>query len=274
MSLLLERTAVVTGAGRGIGRAVALTLAREGANVVVNDLDEAPAAEVARECEAISGRSGCALVSLGSVADAAYTDALMSTAAERLGGGAVDILVNNAGLARDRVVHQMAEDEWAEVIAVNLTGTFHCIRSVAPWMREVSKAEMAAHGDVRKVRKIVNFFSTAAIRGNPGQINYTAAKLGNVGITRTVAQEWGRFRICVNAVAPGFTDTRMTQAKAAGDPGPGVPAAHREAMIQRVPFGRIGTPQDVANAVLFFCSPLSDYVTGQELNVSGGMQIP
>ncbi len=275
MPLLEDRTAVVTGAGRGIGRAVALTLAREGARVVINDLDEAPAAEVAAECEAM-GSPGCAAISAGSVADSDYTDELMAFAASRWpdSGGAVDILVNNAGMARDRVVHKMTGDEWDLVIAVNLKGTFHCIRSAAPYMRDVAKAEMSEHGEVLKVRKIVNFFSTAAIRGNPGQINYTAAKMGNVGITRTIAQEWGRFRICVNAVAPGFTDTRMTKPKAKGDPGLGVPAEHREATIRRIPFGRIGAPQDIANAVLFFSSPLSDYVTGQQINVSGGMQIP
>lgn len=277
MPLLENRTAVITGAGRGIGRQVALTFAREGARVVINDLDEGPAAEVAAECEAIGG-VGCADMSAGSVADSDYTDELMAFAAGRWDGdgdaGAIDILVNNAGMARDRVVHKMTGDEWDMVIGVNLKGTFHCIRSVAPYMRDVSKAEMSEHGEVLKVRKIVNFFSTAAIRGNPGQINYTAAKMGNVGITRTMAQEWGRFRVCVNAVAPGFTDTRMTKSKAKGDPGLGVPAEHREAMIRQIPFGRIGNPEDIANAVLFFSSPLSDYVTGQQINVSGGMQIP
>ena len=119
----------------------------------------------------------------------------------------------------------------------------------------------------------MNFFSTAAIRGNPGQINYVAAKMGNVGITRVVAQEWARYGVNVNAVAPGFTETRMTAAKKAGDV-LGVPEEQRQATLQRIPMGRFGLPQDIANAVLFFASPLSDYVTGQTINVSGGMQIP
>ena len=190
------------------------------------------------------------------------------------GFGSLDVLVNNAGLSRDKMVHRMTDDQWDLVIAVNLKGTFNCIRSAAPYMRDVSKREMAETGDVSKVRKIVNFYSTAAIRGNVGQVNYVAAKMGNVGITRTVAQEWGRFRICVNAVAPGFTDTRMTRPKEEGDGLLDVPRVQRDATIARIPFGRPADPQDLANVVLFLSSPLSDFVTGQEINVSGGMQIP
>ena len=133
--------------------------------------------------------------------------------------------------------------------------------------------EQGLLGSRAYVRKIVNFYSTAAIRGNPGQVNYTAAKMGNIGITRTVAQEWARFGITVNAVAPGFTNTRMTAAKKKGDE-LGVPEEQRQAMLQKIPMGRFGEPEDIAGAVLFFSSPLSDFVTGQELNVSGGMQIP
>jgi 3-oxoacyl-[acyl-carrier protein] reductase len=140
-------------------------------------------------------------------------------------------------------------------------------------MRDVAKEELERDGHVHYNRKIVNFFSTAAIRGNPGQINYTAAKMGNVGITRTVAQEWARFGVNVNAVAPGFTNTRLTAAKQKGDT-LGVPEEQRQATLAKIPMGRFGEPEDIANVVLFFCSPLSDYVTGQELNVSGGMQIP
>jgi 3-oxoacyl-[acyl-carrier protein] reductase len=187
--------------------------------------------------------------------------------------GKLDILVNNAGITRDRMAHLMTDEWWDLVIDVNLTGTFNCIRSAAPFMRDVAKRELEEHGAPKRHRKIVNFFSTAAIRGNPGQINYTAAKMGNVGITRTVAQEWGRFWINVNAVAPGFTNTRLTAAKQKGDE-LGVPEEQRQAMLQRIPLGRFGEPEDIANAVLFFSSPLSDFVTGQTINVSGGMQIP
>ncbi len=267
--LLEDRVAVITGAGRGIGRACALTLVHAGAQVVINDLDAEPAAEVAAACTAL--RPNSATVSIGSVTDAAYTETLMRTAVEHF--GKLDILVNNAGLSRDRMCHQMTDEQWDLVIDVNLTGTFNCIRAAAPFMREVAKRELEEQGRVRYNRKIVNFFSTAAIRGNPGQINYVAAKMGNVGITRVVAQEWARFGVNVNAVAPGFTETRMTAAKKAGDL-LGVPEEQRQATLARIPMGRFGDPQDLANAILFFVSPLSDYITGQTINVSGGMQIP
>lgn len=269
MSLLQGRVAVVTGAGRGIGRAIAELFVSEGARVVINDLDAAPAAEAALRCNEI--RTAAAVASAGSVTDPRYTDALMQAAADAFGG--LDILVNNAGVTRDRMSHKMTDADWDTVIDVNLRGTFNCIRSAAPLIREVAKRELEQDGEVAYARKIVNFFSTAAIRGNPGQANYAAAKMGNVGLTRVIAQEWGRYRVCVNAVAPGFTETRMTAAKERGSD-VGIPEAQREATLARIPFGRFGTPEDVARVVLFLSSPLSDYVTGQEINVSGGLQIP
>jgi 3-oxoacyl-[acyl-carrier protein] reductase len=269
MDLLTDRVAVITGAGRGIGRACALQLVRHGASIVINDVDEAPAREAQAACDEV--RPGAAAIHLGSVADPRATDALMKQAVDRY--GKLDILVNNAGITRDRMSHLMSDEQWDLVLDVNLTGTFNCIRSAAPYLRDVAKRELEEQGRPKYHRKIVNFFSTAAIRGNPGQLNYTAAKMGNIGITRTIAQEWGRFWINCNAVAPGFTNTRLTQPKQKGDE-LGVPEEQRQAMLQRIPMGRFGEPEDIANVVLFFASPLSDFVTGQELNVSGGMQIP
>ncbi len=267
--LLHDRVAVVTGAGRGIGRTCATTLVAAGAQVVINDLDAEPAEEAVRECLAI--RPGSAVASIGSVTDPKYTDQLMKAAVDAF--GKLDILVNNAGLSRDKMCHLMPDEWWDLVLDVNLTGTFNCIRSASPYLREVAKRELEELGQPRYNRKIVNFFSTAAIRGNPGQINYVAAKMGNVGITRVVAQEWARYHVNCNAVAPGFTETRMTASKKAGDL-LGVPEEQRQATLTRIPMGRFGQPQDIANAVLFFSSPLSDYITGQTINVSGGMQIP
>ena len=269
--LLANRVAVVTGAGRGIGRAIAELFVKEGAKVMVNDLEEAVAQETVASCEALAG-PGTAAASLGSVADSTYTTRLMRETAERFGG--IDILVNNAGVTRDGMAHKLSDEDWRLVIDVNLTGTFNCCRAAAPYLRDAAKAELDRQGEVRHHRKIVNFFSTAAINGNLGQVNYTAAKMGNIGLTRTLAREWGPFRVNVNAVAPGFTDTRMTQAKEDGDGALGIPRAQREAFIQRLPFGRPASPEDVAKVVLFFASPLSDWVTGQEINVSGGHQIP
>lgn len=269
MELLAGKIAIITGAGRGIGRSCAELFVRQGASVVINDVEEGPAGEARAACEAI--RPGSAQIHVGSVAEPRDTDALMKLTADKY--GKIDILINNAGITRDKMSHQMTDEWWDLVIDVNLTGTFNCIRSSAPYMRDVAKQEIEQNGRPRYNRKIVNFFSTAAIRGNPGQINYTAAKMGNVGITRTIAQEWGRYGINCNAVAPGFTNTRLTAAKVAGAE-LGVPEEQRQATLKRIPLGRFGEPEDIANAVMFFASPLSDYVTGQTINVSGGMQIP
>jgi 3-oxoacyl-[acyl-carrier protein] reductase len=269
--LLEDRVAVVTGAGRGIGRAVAELFVEQGARVVVNDVDEGVARETVASCAERAGTDSAA-PSIGSVADAGYAAALMKHAVDAF--GKLDILVNNAGVTRDAMVHKMSEEEWRTVMDVNLTGTFHCVRAASPFLRDVAKAEIEEKGEVRYHRKVVNFFSTAAVHGNLGQANYAAAKMGNVGLTRSLAREWARYRINVNCVAPGFTDTRLTRPKEDGDGTLGIPRAQRDAFVEQLPFGRPAMPVDVARVVLFFASPLSDWVTGQEINVSGGHQIP
>lgn len=269
--LLEDRAAVVTGAGRGIGRAIAELFVEHGARVVVNDVDERVAEETVACCAERAG-AGSATSSTGSVADPGYAERLMKHAVEAF--GKLDILVNNAGVTRDAMLHKMSDEDWATVLQVNLTGTFHCVRAASPYLRDAAKAELEEKGEVRYHRKVVNFFSTAAISGNVGQANYAAAKMANVGLTRSLAREWAPFRINVNCVAPGFTDTRLTRPKEDGDGTLGIPRAQRDAFIARLPFGRPASPLDVARVVLFFASPLSDWVTGQEINVSGGHQIP
>ncbi|MCA9727266.1 MAG: 3-oxoacyl-ACP reductase family protein [Candidatus Eisenbacteria bacterium] len=269
--LLQDRVAVITGAGRGIGRAIARLFVDEGCRVMINDVERDPADEAATFCTESATRSHVH-TSIGSIADPHYVESLMSETVSEF--GSIDILVNNAGITRDGMIHKMSEEEWHTVLDVNLGGTFRCIRAAAPFLRDPAKAEIEATGDVRYHRKIVNFFSTSAIHGNIGQANYAAAKMGNVGLTRSLAREWAPFRINVNCVAPGFTDTRMTQIKEDAASGMGIPRARRDELLQKLPFGRPASPEDVARVVLFFASPLSDWVTGQTINVSGGQQIP
>ncbi len=269
MSLLTGKTAIVTGSGRGIGRAVAKLFAEHGAKVVINDLDEGPANEVADE---IRGAGGEAAVCVGSVTDVATPGKLVETALQSF--GAIDIIVNNAGYTWDGVIHKMSDEQFDAMLDVHLKAPFRIVRAAAPFLRESAKADIAA-GKTPPCRKIVNVSSTTGVAGNPGQINYAAGKLGIVGMTKTIAKEWGRFNICCNAVAYGFIESRLTQAKENGDETStgiplGIPASQREAAVNYIPLGRRGTPEDAAGPVLFLASPLSDYVTGSVVLVTGG----
>jgi 3-oxoacyl-[acyl-carrier protein] reductase len=271
--LLQGKTAIVTGAGRGIGRATAELFARHGANVVLSDIDPAPAKEAVG---AILAAGGQAASVPGDVTARGFADLIVNAAIEKFGG--LDIIVNNAGYTWDAVIHKMTDEQWEAILAVHLTAPFRIIRAASTFLREAAKREKQEHGSAL-ARKIVNISSTSGTRGNPGQSNYSSGKAGVIGLTKTLAKEWGRFNIQVNAVAFGRIDTRLTQAKEKGETihrgeaeiAIGIPAERLDRTTPMIPMGRGGTPEEAAGAVLFFASPLSDYVSGQVLEVAGGL---
>lgn len=273
MGRLDGRVAIVTGAGRGIGRATALRLAADGASVVVNDLDADVAEQVAQEITATGRR---ALAFAGNGARAQEARALVNTCVEEL--GALDILVNNAGTTRDKMFHTMTEDALDVVLDANLRTTFCVTQAAMPHLREVAKREISELGAPRHHRKIVNTASVVAFTGNPGQWNYTAAKGAIVSATKTLARELGPFRINVNAVAPGFIETRLTQAKESAAPEAGssegvvygIPEQQRQLSLAMIALGRLGQPEDVANVTAFLVSPDADFVSGVTIPVTGG----
>jgi 3-oxoacyl-[acyl-carrier protein] reductase len=246
MSKKLEgKVALITGGAQGIGRAIVLLFAREGAKVVITDINVQKAQETCREVESL-GQEGLAIG--GNVADAREAEAMILQAVEKFGH--LDILVNNAGITRDQVLLRMKEEDWDLVFSVNLKGAFHCTKAaLRPFLKQ-------------KGGKMVNIASVTGQMGNAGQANYAASKAGVIGFTKSIAREYANRNIQVNAVAPGFIDTAMSQA---------IPQRDREFLIKQIPMERLGTPEDVAEAVLFLCSPAANYVTGQVLNVNGGM---
>ena len=269
--LLVGKSAIITGSGRGIGRAVATLFAEHGASVVINDLDADVAEVTAQEITQSGGR---AIVCAGSVTDPTFPERLVNTTVEAFGG--IDIIVNNAGYTWDAVIQNMTDEMWYAMIDVHLTAPFRIIRAAVPYMREVAKKEIAEGKRVH--RKIINVSSTSGVAGNAGQINYAAGKMGIVGLTKSLAKEWGRFNINVNAVAYGFIDTRLTQPKERQEKvlingkevQLGIPDAMRQVTLNLIPLGRPGTPEEAAGPVLFLASPLADYVTGAVLLVTGG----
>lgn len=272
MGMLDGKKAVITGSGRGIGRAAAEMMAREGAAVVISDIDPVPAEEVVK---AITSAGGRAVSCVGDVTDPDFAGKLIGAAVENFGG--LDILVNNAGYTWDGVIHKMSDDQWQAMLDVHLTASFRMIRAAAPYMREVAKKEIAE--GKRVIRKIVNVVSIAGTMGNAGQANYSSAKAGLVGLTKTVAREWGRFNINCNAVAFGVIQTRLTDEKEKGEVfsdkkiALGIPKEARKALLGAVPVGRAGTPEEAAGGIFFLVSPLSDYVTGHILHVDGGIDM-
>jgi len=272
--LLTGKSAIVTGSGRGIGKSIATLFAQHGASVVINDIDAEVAEATAKE---INDEGGRAIVCAGSVTDPEFSDRLVKTTAEAFGG--IDVIVNNAGYTWDAVIQNMTDEQWYAMIDVHLTAPFRIIRAATPYMREVAKQEIAEGRRVQ--RKIINISSTSGVAGNPGQVNYSAGKMGIVGVTKTLAKEWGRFNINVNAVAYGFIQTRLTQAKekqekiTRGDKEVelGIPQSMIDMAKNFIPLGRAGTPDEAAGPVLFLASPLSDYVTGAVVLVTGGSYV-
>ena len=248
MSRLIGKRALVTGASRGIGRAVALRLAAEGASVALNyraGREEAEA--VAAEIEA-SG--GSAAVLQGDVSVAAEAEALVGAAEAALGG--LDILVNNAGATRDNLLMRLSEDDWDAALNTNLKGAFLCAKAaIRPMLRQ-------------RFGRIVNMSSVVALTGNPGQANYAAAKAGLIGFTRTVAREVASRGVTVNALAPGFIETQMIES---------IPDDLRARILERIPLGRFGAPDDVAGCVAFLCGDDGAYITGQTISIDGGLAL-
>src|ERR1700704_133914 len=268
MGVLDDKVAIVTGSARGIGKATAELLSEHGAKVVVNDLDGDAAQETA---DAIAGETA---VYAGDLTAEGAPEALIQTALDAW--GKIDIIVNNAGYTLDAPIHKMSDDWFQKMLDIHLVAPFRVIRAAAPYLREPAKAERERGEEV--FRKIVNVSSISGTMGNAGQANYSAGKAGVVGLTKTLAKEWGGFKINVNAVAFGYIETRLTASKDDANVMEihgekvqlGIPDQMRQMAPVTIPLGRPGTPEEAAGGVFFLCSPWSNYVHGQVLNVTGG----
>ncbi len=269
MGLLDGKAAIVTGSARGIGRATAEAFAAEGAKVLINDLDADVAEQAAQEMR------GETAVHAGDLTKEGAADELVAAGMDAF--GSIDIVVNNAGYTWDGVVHRMEDRQFQAMLDIHTIVPFRVARALAPHWREAAKAEKAENREV--FRKLINISSVSGTMGNAGQANYAAAKAGVVGLTKTLAKEWGGFKINCNAVAFGFVETRLTGAKEAGEkmttPGGeevelGIPEQMRSMASAIIPLGRPAQPEEAAGPVLFLASELSNYVHGQTLNVTGG----
>ena len=269
MGVLDGRAALITGSGRGIGRAAAALLVEHGASVLVNDLDGAVAGQAASEL----GERAVAFA--GNVVEPGVAEAMVAAAVESF--GRLDIVVNNAGYTWDGVIHRMSDEQFQAMLDVHTVAPFRVLRAAAPHMRDAAKAEREAGGEPI-FRKVVNVTSISGLMGNAGQANYAAGKAGLIGLTKTLAKEWGQFSINVNAVAFGFVETRLTAAKEDSETFEidgrqielGIPAQFRDLAAATIPLGRGATPEEAAGTIFFLCSPWSNFVHGQVVNVTGG----
>ena len=275
MGMLNDKIAILTGSGRGIGAAAAKMFAAEGASVVVSDLDPAPAEETAA---AIRNAGGKAIVVAGDVTDPAFPAQLVKATLDAFGD--IDIIVNNAGYTWDAVIQNMTDKQWYAMIDVHTTAPFRILREASNFIREAAKNEQAATGRA-KARKVVNVSSVSGVYGNAGQVNYSTAKAGITGLTKALAKEWGRYNVQVNCVCYGFIETRLTAAKESAETVQrggeevtlGVPDQLRQIAPLLIPLGRPGTPEEAAGPMLFLASPLSNYVSGIVLEVTGGRAV-
>ncbi len=270
---LAGKVAIITGAGRGIGRATALKLAAEGARIAVNDLDAAHVHDLAKE---IGSRGGDAIACAGSVTENGFAERFVETAFGEF--GQLDIVVNNAGYTWDSAIQNMTDEQFDAILDVHLKAPFRILRAVAGRWRQAAKAEAEEGKEI--FRKVVNVSSISGLYGQFGQTNYAAAKAGITGLTKTLAKEWGRYKVNVNAIAFGYILTRMTQV-VEGKPAildiggrrlpAGIPKSEIQKLEAAIPLGRGGTTEEAAGAIFLLCSAESNYVTGQVLIVSGGL---
>jgi 3-oxoacyl-[acyl-carrier protein] reductase len=272
--MLDGKICIVTGGGRGIGKGAALLFAKEGGKVAISELDADPANETVAEIKKMGGQ---AIAVIGDITAPGAADKLVQATVDAFGPN-IDVIANVAGYTWDSMIQKMTDQQWDAMINIHLKAPFHILRAASPYIRDVAKKEKEEGR--RVMRKVINVSSVAGTDGNAGQVNYSSAKAGLIGLTKTLSKEWGPFNVNVNCIAFGWIETRLTAPKEEGQTqfieregkkiAIGVPKAGLEAFKSMIPLGRPGTTNEAANAILFFASPLSDYVTGQVLKVSGG----
>lgn len=271
---LANKAAVVTGAGRGIGLAIARKLAQADASVLLVDIDESALKEAK---QVLSHAAGRIATLAGDLTEPDFAQAAVDHLLQKF--GSVDIIVSNAGYTWDNVIQKTTDEQFQAMLEIHVVAPFRLLRAASAWIRDKAKSEIAAGTPV--MRKVVNITSISGLDGNPGQAGYGSGKAAVVGLTKTLAKEWGRYNVNVNAVGFGMIDTRLIKSMDDADTNiligerqvhVGMQAKVREQAAKMIPLGRLGTPDDAADAVFFFCSPLSDYVTGEVLVCSGGLR--